>query len=737
MSSRVLRIAALAVPALLALTVASALVGLFATGAAEPATLVPASPLVTWGTPVVRALHHLGLLLAVGAGGTAVLLLPGPGRREVTTLDRVRRRTIRLGAAGALLWAVASVTQIPLGGLEAAGANSGLDIWQIALNGDLGRTQLTIGILAALSALAYALARSTVLACWGLAFAGLGVASLGLAGHAGASLDHVNAVNAMVLHLVAVSVWAGGLLVIGLIAPWLDDKRLTTTVRRFSPWALAAVASLAISGLVSASIRMSAWGELLSTGYGRVVLVKAIGLVTLACLGAVQRRRLGDRLRFRHLAATEGVVMAAVIGASIALGRSAPPVPQEIPAEGDLKVLSLVGYLPPEQEFGPATMFTLFQPDWIALLLAVAMAALYVIGVVRLVRRGDTWPWHRTLAFVMGCVAFAWVMNGGVAAWGRFRFDAHMVQHMAMMMIAPPLWVLGGPVTLLSRAVAPRTDGSRGIREWVLAALHSRYSQLVANPPVAGLIFAGSLVIFYFSPLFEAAMYTHVGHVMMTVHFLASGYLFAWVLIGVDPSTRTINPILKLITLLVTLAFHAFFGVALVSATWLIAPDWYGELGMYTADQLALIQERGATIMWAVSEIPTFFYAILMATMWMQSEDRRARQFDRKADRDGGAELEAYNAYLASLRGEAPAAAPETARREPGASGPASSGPAVSVPAVPDPAMSASAMSDPDAAGAGEPGSATTATDEHGVEASHDETQPRDQRSKDASEPPG
>ncbi|WP_230047447.1 cytochrome c oxidase assembly protein, partial [Escherichia coli] len=153
---------------------------------------------------------------------------------------------------------------------------------------------------------------------------------------------------------------------------------------------------------------------------------------------------------------------------------------------------------------------------------------------------------------------------------------------MAMMMIVPPLWVLGAPVTLLSRAVAPRTDGSRGIREWVLASLHSRYSEFVSSPPLAGLIFAVSLVVFYFSPLFEAAMYSHLGHVLMTVHFLASGYLFAWVLIGIDPTTRPINPILKLITLLVTLAFHAFFGVAMVSMTWLIAPDWYHQLGMYT-----------------------------------------------------------------------------------------------------------------------------------------------------------
>ena len=645
---------AVTVPLLVVLALFTAGLGMLATGALSPATLVPASPLVTFGLPVVRALHHLGLLLAVGAGGTAVLLLPGPSRREVTTLDPLRRRAVRLAAAGALLWALAALAQIPLGGLEAAGAGTDLNVWDLAMSGDLGRLQMLVAVLAALAALAYALARSTVLACWGLGFAGLGTLALGLVGHAGASLDHTNAVNAMAVHLVAVTVWAGGLLAIALLAARMDDDVLATAVRRFSPWALAAVIALALSGLISAGIRLSGWGDLLTTGYGRVVLAKTLGLVALAVLGAVQRARLGQRLRFRHLALTEGVLMAAVIGASIALGRSAPPVPQSVPESGDLRVLSLVGYLAPAQEFSPTTMFTVVQPDWIALALAATMAGLYLTGAVRLARRGDAWPWYRTLAFLAGCLAFAWVLSGGAAAWGRFRFDAHMVQHMAMMMIVPPLWVLGAPVTMLSRATAPRTDGSRGVREWVLAALHSGFSRVISSPPMAGLLFAGSLVVFYFTPLFELAMYSHLGHVLMTVHFLASGYLFAWVLIGIDPAPKPINPVLKLLTLLVTLAFHAFFGVALYSATWLIAETWYTELGMYDPERLMLIQERGASIMWAVSEIPTVGYAIVVVVLWMGSEDRRARQFDRKAERDGGAELAAYNAYLASLRGGAP-----------------------------------------------------------------------------------
>lgn len=653
MSAR--RLALVVVPTLLVLTIGAALLGLLANGAVAPQALVPASPLVTWGLPVVRALHHLGLLLAVGAGGTAVLLLPGPGRREVTSLAGPRGRTVRIAAAGAALWSVASLALVPLGGLEATGAGSDLDPWTVALSTELGRLQLTIAVIAALSALSSLLARSTVLAAWGLAFAGIGTGFLGLAGHAGASLDHLNAVNGMAVHLVSVTVWAGGLLAIGLISPMLDREQLAVTIRRFSPWALAAVIGLAFSGVLSAAIRMSSFDELITTGYGRIVAFKAVALVALAVVGFLQRRQLGERVRFRHLAATEGAVMALVIGASIALGRSAPPVPQEIPAVGDLRVLALAGYLPPEEPFSLTTLFTQFEPDWVALLLAVVMAGFYVAGVVRLRRRGDAWPMLRTVLFVLGCVAFAWVMSGGAAAYGRFRFDAHMVQHMAMMMIVPPLWVAGGVVTLLSRAQAPRTDGSRGIREWVLAALHSGYARTVSSPPLAGLFFAGSLVVFYFTPLFEMAMYHHLGHVLMTVHFLLSGYLFAWVLIGIDPSTRPINPVMKLVTLLVTLAFHAFFGVAVVSATWLIAEGWYLDLGMYTAEELELIQVRGGSIMWAVSEIPTVLYALVVAVQWMRSDDRRAAQWDRKADRDGDAELAAYNAYLASMRGKAPA----------------------------------------------------------------------------------
>lgn len=641
----------LLVAAAVVLAAVVALLATLSTGALAPGTLVPTSALVTWGTPIARALHHGALLGTIGAAWIVVLLLPPARREDGTRLRGPRARLARLAGVCAAVWAGASLTLMLLGADEAAGAGSGADLLAIALSTELGRIQLGVAIAAGLAALLLLVARSTTLAAWGLAAAMFGVLLLGFAGHAGASIDHTNAVNAMALHLAGMAIWGGPLLVM-LCCPRVIGDAMPVVVRRFSPWALAGIVALAVSGLVNASIRLDGIGELVTTPYGRLVALKAVGLTAIAVLGAVQRRRLGDRLRFRHLALTEAVLLAAVVGLSIGLARSAPPVPQTVPAVGELRILALVGHLPPARPFGLATLFTQFEPDWIATAIAAAFAGLYLAGVVRLTRRGDRWSLARTIPFVLGCVALWWVTSGGAAAWGRFRFDAHMVQHMALMMIVPPLWVLGAPVTLMSRALAPRTDGSRGIREWVLSALHSRYSRIVSFPPVAGAIFAGSLVVFYFTPLFELAMRDHAGHVLMTVHFLLAGYLFAWVLIGVDPAPRPLNPALKLVMLLITLSFHAFFGVAVVSATWILGAGWFEQLGMYGPEQLELIQRRGGSIMWGVSEIPTLFYAIILAVMWTRSDDRLARQYDRKAARDGDADLTAYNAYLRSLRGD-------------------------------------------------------------------------------------
>ncbi|MDD9206119.1 cytochrome c oxidase assembly protein, partial [Georgenia sp. 10Sc9-8] len=281
--------------------------------------------------------------------------------------------------------------------------------------------------------------------------------------------------------------------------------------------------------------------------------------------------------------------------------------------------------------------------------LAVAGVVVYLTWAARLRRRGDSWPAARTVSWVVGMVLFAWVTSGGPAVYGSVLFSAHMLQHMTLVMLLPIFYVLGAPVTLALRAVPGRRDGSRGPREWLLALVHARPAQFFAHPLVAATNFAGSMVLFYYTPLFELALTTHVGHVLMVVHFSLAGYLFVNALIGVDPGPRRPTYPLRLLLLLATMAFHAFFGISLIANSSLLAADHFGWLGLPWGVDAMADQEMGGAITWGIGELPTLALAIAVAVRWVRDDERTARRTDRRAERDDDAELAAYNEMLTRL----------------------------------------------------------------------------------------
>jgi putative copper resistance protein D len=275
----------------------------------------------------------------------------------------------------------------------------------------------------------------------------------------------------------------------------------------------------------------------------------------------------------------------------------------------------------------------------------------------------------RTIGWVLGWAIFAWATCGAPGVYGRLLFSVHMVMHMTVAMTAPILMVLAAPVTLALRTLTPRPDNTLGPRELLLALVHSRYLAVIGNPVVAAVIFFGSLIVFYFSPLFELALRTHTGHILMTTHFLLAGYLFVWVLIGVDPGPRRWPPVLRLVVLFGTISFHAFFGVALTSGTTLLAPGFYQGLHLPWAVDLLADQRLGGAIAWGIGEFPTLILALLVTLDWVRSDRAESTRLDRQADRDDDAELRAYNARLSAMRGQpdpgvpGPASWPHASRR--------------------------------------------------------------------------
>ncbi|CAM5680503.1 Cytochrome c oxidase assembly protein OS=Streptomyces tendae OX=1932 GN=GUR47_29645 PE=4 SV=1 [Streptomyces tendae] len=70
-------------------------------------------------------------------------------------------------------------------------------------------------------------------------------------------------------------------------------------------------------------------------------------------------------------------------------------------------------------------------------------------------RRGDKWPVGRTVAYVAGVLSVALMMCTKLNDYGMVMFSVHMVQHMVISMVSPILLLLGAPITLALRALAP------------------------------------------------------------------------------------------------------------------------------------------------------------------------------------------------------------------------------------------------------------------------------------------
>lgn len=646
---RVLSPAALVLAALIALFAALAFGGATTPLAVDPSGV---AELGLWGIPISKLFVNLGSGGAIGAL-ILVLFALDASRPELS-------RALDVAAASAGVWTVASaatgfftfvtIYQQPI----SIDSSFGEVLARFLTTTELGQAWLaTTLIAAAVTVLCFAARNLWVLvAVFALAAAGL--LPMTLQGHRGGTADHDSATTALFLHVLFSGIWLGGLLTLAIIRNTLEKSRLEVVLRRYSSVALLCFAVVAASGYVGAQIRVETVPNLLSP-YGILVLVKVAALLALGLFGAVQRQYWIRRMTraeasaprfFWVIVAAELAFMGVASGVAAALARTATPIAEV--AATDLTDPTpaeiLTGRaLPPPVSF--ENVVSLWNFDLLWILVCGFGVLFYLLGVIRMRRRGDPWQWYRTVFWVAGLLVLFWITNGGVNVYERFLFSQHMLAHMTLGMLVPVLLVLGAPITLALRSIHKRTDGSRGAREWLMLLVHSKVFAFFANPIVAAILFTVSLWIFYYTPIFSWATTNHLGHIWMVVHFLLTGYLFVSALIGIDPApSRPPYPI-RFVLLLATMAFHAFFGLALMTGTGLLLADWYGAMGWGIS--AIKDQQAGGGIAWSVGEIPNALLALTIVFLWSRSDARESKRYDRKAERDGDAELEAYNEMLA------------------------------------------------------------------------------------------
>jgi putative copper resistance protein D len=483
----------------------------------------------------------------------------------------------------------------------------------------------------------------------GLSIAGL-VAPV-FESHAASGGSHMLVVGSLVVHVIALSLWVGGVIALA----FLSAQDRAAAVPRFSQIALWSAIAVVISGSVNAWARLNfvdAW----NSSYAFVVAGKIIATTVLLLIGYLHRKTLSNKdsinwVAFARLISVEALIMLVTVLMGTWLSTNSSP---DRPGVQEFNpALAIVGIPTPPPPTWSRILLS-YEPNALMIGILTLMVALYIKGVVVLAKRGDKWPVGRTIAFALGITATDFATSGGLGLYAQFSFSYHMTAHMVLGMIAPIGLVLGAPMTLALRTLPQgRNSDERGVRGSLLAALHSKPGIFFTNPIVALAIFDGSLFALYFTDLFSVLMQSHTGHLFMSLHFLAAGYLFFSIIIGIDPNPRKVHYLVQIVILFGAMSIHAFFSVALMSSTTLIDGGYYASLQTPWLGDSLTDQKLGGSIGWAMGEIPILIALVATFINWMRDDSREAKRIDRSTARQAAMgqpdDLAKYNQYLQEL----------------------------------------------------------------------------------------
>ncbi len=228
--------------------------------------------------------------------------------------------------------------------------------------------------------------------------------------------------------------------------------------------------------------------------------------------------------------------------------------------------------------------------------LALVVFAAYELGAWRLRGRGDRWPPARDAGFGLGVAAAIFPAAPG--------FTGHVLQHVVAGMLAPLLLVLARPVTLLLRT-APLA-----VRRRLKPVLRSRAAAVPTYPPVAAVLDAGGLWLFYRTGLFAAAGRDPGLNVLAHTHVVLTGVLFTASVCRLDPLRHRVGLGPRAAALVGAAAAHA------VLAKTLFATPPPGT-ALSVADRQA-----GAQLMYYGGDLVELALALVVALGWYAARGR-------------------------------------------------------------------------------------------------------------------
>jgi putative copper resistance protein D len=259
------------------------------------------------------------------------------------------------------------------------------------------------------------------------------------------------------------------------------------------------------------------------------------------------------------------------------------------------------------------------------MLLSAASAALYLAAA----RRARRWPSGRTLAFLVGVALIVFALASGVDRYGDQLLSLHMVQHLLLTLVAPPLLILGRPLELALRALRPER------RRALARLLAGRAVRTATSVPVAWSAFAIVMLGSHLPAIYQAAVRHPALHELEHALYLASALLFWLPLLDGDPTAqRRLGMVGRLLYVMLAMPLMSGVGVWLTQAQHVVYPVYEPPARALHVSALA-DQARAGSIMWAAGTVLMAVAALAVAWLALSREEQSARR--REAYEDRGA----------------------------------------------------------------------------------------------------
>jgi len=273
------------------------------------------------------------------------------------------------------------------------------------------------------------------------------------------------------------------------------------------------------------------------------------------------------------------------------------------------------------------------RPDVIALL-ALA-AALYVSGWLRLRRRGGgaAAPTWRLASYLGGLALLALALLSALDVYGSLLFSVHMVQHLFLMLLAPPFLFWGRPLAVslwgLPSALRRRLRGPLAGPARLRRAL-----TWLSRPAQAWLVYLAVLTAWHLPAAYGAAQGNSLIHDLEHLSFFGSAFLFWWHVFAAPPHWHGLLGLGRRMAYLVAAFVHSqILGIVLAFAPVPLYP-YYAERGGALGWSVMDDQAASGAIMWVPGGLVYGVAMIVLAAALLDKEARDvAKRYPPRASR--------------------------------------------------------------------------------------------------------